>query len=204
MKGLTARQREVLNFIRGFIQEHKFPPTIREISEHFHVSPKSAHDHVLALEKKGALSFNKNRSRTIEILEGSGTPAKSMRSIPLVGMVAAGNPVFADEYIERYLDISDYFLKNSEYFALRVKGDSMIGAGIFEGDIAIISKQCEVHNGDIVVALINDENATLKRFFEEKNRVRLEAENPAYKTRYEQKGNVSICGKLAQVIRAYE
>jgi repressor LexA len=204
MKGLTIRQKEVLDFIRGFIQEHKFPPTIREISEHFQVSPKSSHDHVLALEKKGAISFNKNCSRTIEILDGSGIQEEGTRRVPIVGTVAAGNPVFADENMEGYLRVSERYLKNGDYFALRVKGDSMMGAGILEGDMAIISKQSEVRNGDIVVALVNEENATLKRFFEEKNRVRLEAENPAYKTRYEQKGSVLILGKLAHVMRSYE
>ena len=204
MKGLTLRQKEVLGFIRTFISEHKFPPTIREISEFFRISPKSAHDHVLALGKKGVLSFNKNRSRTIEILDGGGIREEGLRRIPILGTVAAGNPVFADENLEGYMKVSERYLKNGDYFALRVKGDSMINAGILEGDMAIISKQSEVRSGDIVVALVNDENATLKRFYEEKNRVRLEAENPDYKTRYEQKGNVLILGRLAHVMRSYE
>ncbi|MDR1932464.1 MAG: transcriptional repressor LexA [Spirochaetales bacterium] len=204
MKGLTARQKEVLEFIRNFIYEHNFPPTIREIAGYFHFSAKSAHDHVRAMGKKGFLGFNKNRSRTIEILDGSGIREEGQRKIPIVGTVAAGNPVFADENLEGYLRVSERYLKKGDYFALRVKGDSMINAGILEGDMAIIAKQNEVHNGDIVVALVNDENATLKRFYEEKNRVRLEAENPGYKTRYEQKHNVFILGRLAHVMRSYE
>jgi repressor LexA len=204
MKGLTARQKEVLGFIGDFILEHRFPPTIREISEFFHVSPKSAHDHILALEKKGVLAFNRNRSRTIEVLDGPGAREEGMRRIPIVGTVAAGNPIFADENLEGYLTVSEGSLKNGDYFALHVRGDSMQGAGILDGDMAVISKETEVRNGDIVVALVNEESATLKRFYAEKNRVRLEAENPAYTTRYEQKGNVTILGRLAHVMRSYE
>jgi repressor LexA len=204
MKGLTLRQKEVLDFIRNFISEHRFPPTIREISQFFHVSPKSAHDHVRAMEKKGALSFNKNCSRTIEVLDGSGMREEGVRRVPIVGTVAAGNPVFADENLEGYLRVSERYLKNGEYFALRIKGDSMINAGILDGDMAIIARQNTVREGDIVVALINDENATLKRFYQEKNRIRLEAENPAFKTRYVQKRNVVILGRLAHVMRSYE
>jgi repressor LexA len=204
MKNLTARQKEVLGFIDNFIRKHRFSPTIREIAEHFQVSPKSAHDHILALEKKGVIAFSKRLSRTIGILDGSGVQDEGVRSIPILGTVAAGNPIFADENQEGYCKVSENYLKDKDYFALRVKGDSMTGAGIREGDIAIIAKQDEVRDGDIVVALVDEENATLKRFFEEKNRVRLEAENPEYATRYVQKGNVVILGKLAHVMRSYE
>ena len=204
MKGLTVRQKEVLEFIRTFISRHRFPPTIREIAGFFKVSPKSAHDHVRAMEKKGFLSFNKNHSRTIEVLAGAGIREDGLRRIPVLGTVAAGNPVFADENMEDSLSVSEKLLKNGEYFALRVKGESMTGAGIFDGDLAIIARDCQARDGDIVVALLNDENATLKRFYLEKNRVRLEAENPEFKTRYAQKRNVLILGRLAHVMRSYE
>ena len=204
MKGLTLRQKEVLDFIRSFISERRFPPTIREIAGFFSVSPKSAHDHVRAMEKKGFLSFNKNRSRTIEVFAGAGIREEGLRRIPILGTVAAGNPVFADENLEGYLSVSEKLLKKGEYFALRVKGQSMTGAGIFDGDIAIIAKDKQVRDGDIVVALLNDESATLKRFYLEKTRVRLEAENPDFKTRYVQKRNVLILGRLAHVMRSYE
>ncbi|MCL1818436.1 MAG: transcriptional repressor LexA [Spirochaetaceae bacterium] len=206
MKGLTVRQKEVLEFIRKFISEHRFPPTIREIAGFFEVSPKSAHDHVRALEKKGFLSFNKNHSRTIEVLAGKGMREEGLRRIPILGTVAAGNPVFAEENREGYLGVSEKLLKRGDYFALKVKGDSMTGAGIFDGDMAIIAKDNHARDGDIVVALLNDENATLKRFYLEKTRVRLEAENPHYKPRirYVQKRNVLILGRLAHVMRSYE
>ena len=204
MKGLTLRQKEVQEFIRNFIFKNRFPPTIREIANHFEVSPKSAHDHVRAMEKKGFLSFNKNHSRTIEVFADAGIREEGLRRIPILGTVAAGNPVFADENLEGYLCVSERLLKKGEYFALKVKGESMIGAGIFDGDTAIIAKDKQVRDGDIVVALLNEENATLKRFYLEKTRVRLESENPESKTRYVQKRNVIILGRLAHVIRSYE
>jgi repressor LexA len=202
MKGLTVRQKEILNFIGNFISDHKFPPTIREISLFFGISAKSAHDHVKAMEKKKVLRFNANRSRTIEILGDFDFEEEGMRRVPIVGTVAAGAPIFADENIEGYLRVSERYLKNGDYFALRIKGDSMINAGILEGDMAIVAKQSAARDGDIVVALVNDENATLKRFFREKYGVRLEAENPAHNPIFEQ--NVSILGRLAHIIRFYE
>ena len=204
MKGLTLRQKQVLEFIRNFIFKNRFPPTIREIASSFGVSPKSAHDHVRAMEKKGFLSFNKNHSRTIEVFADAGIREEGLRRIPILGTVAAGNPVFADENLEGYLSVSEKLLEKGEYFALKVKGESMTGAGIFDGDTAVIAKDRQVRDGDIVVALLNDEHATLKRFYLEKTRVRLEAENPECKTRYVQKRNVIILGRLAHVIRSYE
>ena len=206
MKGLTIRQKEVLEFIRSFISENRFPPTIREIAGFFGVSPKSAHDHVRAMEKKGFLGFSKHHSRTIEVFAEAGVREEGQRRIPVVGTVAAGNPIFADENLEGYLYVSEKLLKNGEYFALRVKGESMTEAGIFDGDMAIISRDNHAHDGDIVVALLNDENATLKRLYTEKNRVRLEAENPAFRPRirYVQKRDVLILGRLAHVMRSYE
>ena len=206
MKGLTSRQKEVLEFIRSFIGENRFPPTIREIADFFGVSPKSAHDHVLAMEKKGYLSFNKRHSRTIEIFAEAGVREMGQRRIPVVGTVAAGNPIFADDNLEGYLYVSEKLLKNGEYFALRVKGESMKDAGIFDGDMAIIVRDKQVRDGDIVVALLNDESATLKRFYMEKTRVRLEAENPSYRPRirYVQKRDIVILGRLAHMMRSYE
>ncbi|MDR1179515.1 MAG: repressor LexA, partial [Spirochaetales bacterium] len=123
MKDLTVRQKEILNFIRDFIRKHRFPPTIREIAECFQMSAKSAYDHIHALEKKNVIACSKNRSRTIEILVGSGTRAEEeVRSIPIVGTVAAGNPIFVDENLEGYFKFSEHYLKKGDYFALRVKG----------------------------------------------------------------------------------
>ncbi|MDR2588952.1 MAG: transcriptional repressor LexA [Spirochaetales bacterium] len=207
MKGLTARQKEILSFISGFIDRHRFPPTLREISEAFKFSVKGAHDHVRALEKKEILRYRARSSRTLEIIDRSvlaGSEEEEVRRLPIVGKVAAGMPIFADENIEGYLGISRHNLKNDDYFVLRVEGSSMIEAGILDGDLAVIARRNTASDGDIVVALINDEKATLKRFFREKTRVRLEPANsdPAYKTIYGR--NVHILGRLAYILRSYE
>lgn len=206
MKDLTPRQREVLEYIESFIVSHKFPPTMREISTHFGISAKGAHDHVRALQKKGRLSLSDNRSRTIEVLESSGGETGLGRDmgvveVPLLGNVAAGRPVFVEENYEGSVPVPSAYVRGRSCFALHVRGDSMEGAGIHEGDIAVIAGQSTADNGDIVVAMV-DEAVTLKRFFLEKNRVQLRAENPAYPPIYTQ--NVRILGKLAHLIRSYE
>lgn len=201
MKGLTLRQKEILDFIREFVSVHKFPPTIREISEHFAISVKGAYDHVKALEKKSCIRCNSNQSRTIEILSGPEREEERIIKIPLLGTVAAGKPLFAEENFERYLRLPEEYLKKGKYFALKVQGDSMTGVGIRNGDTAVVLQQPTAQNGDIVVAMV-DEAVTLKRFFREKNRIKLQAENPAYPPIYTQ--NVRILGRLAHLIRSYE
>jgi repressor LexA len=201
MKELTSRQREVVEFIRDFIVEHSYPPTIREIAAHFSVSVKAAFDHVKALEKKQILRSDLNRSRSIEIISREFNPQRESVAIPLLGSVAAGVPLLAEENFDGTLSISSEMLGKGEFFALRVKGDSMIGAGIFDGDLAVVRKADAADDGDIVVAWINDEAVTLKRLFIEQNRVRLQAENEAYPPVYTQ--NVRIVGTLQLVIRDY-
>jgi len=134
MKELTSRQREVVEFIRDFIVEHSYPPTIREIAAHFSVSVKAAFDHVKALEKKQILRSDLNRSRSIEIISREFNPQRESVAIPLLGSVAAGVPLLAEENFDGTLSISSEMLGKGEFFALRVKGDSMIGAGIFDGE----------------------------------------------------------------------
>ncbi|MDR3123812.1 MAG: transcriptional repressor LexA [Treponema sp.] len=204
MKELTPRQRDVLGFITGYIQLHAYPPTIREIGEHFTISVKGAYDHVEALRKKGFLRLGDKRSRTIEVIRDNGD-SKDLDApvieVPLLGTVAAGKPILSEENWESFVPIHRSLLKkNARYFALRVRGDSMIGAGISDGDIAVIERQEHAENRDIVVALVN-EAITLKRFFKEANRVRLEPENPNYKPLYTQ--HARILGRLAHIIRSY-
>lgn len=200
MKAPTKRQTEVLNFLKSFLNGHKYPPTIREIAGHFDISVKGAYDHVKALEKKGLIACDNNRSRAIEIIETSSDSDRSQVQVPLLGHVAAGMPLFAEENFEGNLSLPSSLVGNGEVFALRVEGESMIGAGIMDGDIAVFSQQSQVENGQIVVAMV-DEAVTLKRFYREKNRVRLQAENPAYPPLYT--ADVRILGRLVSIIRSY-
>jgi repressor LexA len=201
MKEITKRQNEVLSFIKSFIAAHKYPPTIREISTAFGISVKGAYDHVKALERKGFIALNTNRSRTIEVLDAGETDADSLVSIPLLGRVAAGKPLFADENHDGELRLPRELLGTKQHFALNIRGDSMEGAGIFSGDVGVFAQQSVAENGEIVVAMVDDA-VTLKRFYKEKNRVRLEAENPSYPSIYTQ--NVRVLGKLVHLIRSYE
>ncbi len=204
MRPITKRQQEVLEFIRTFIRKNKYPPTIREISEYFGISVKGAHDHVKALQKKQAIRCDTNRSRAIEILDEEKEQQESpepIRQIPMLGSVAAGLPVLVEENYDGSVEVPASLLKKGDYFALQVQGDSMTGAGIMDGDIAVIAQTPVAENGSIVVAMV-DEAVTIKRFFRESNRVQLKAENPAYTPIYTR--DVRILGTLAHVIRSYE
>jgi repressor LexA len=201
MKNLTKRQTEILNFLRSFIQRNKYPPTMREIAAHFSISPKGAYDHIKALEKKNQIRCNINRSRAIEIIEDEPEAAPLLR-VPLLGNVAAGIPLLAEENLEGTISLPVESLGKGNFFALHVQGDSMQDAGILDGDIAVFLEKPTADNGDIVVARINDEAVTLKRFYKEKNRVKLKAENPVYPPIYTQ--NVRVLGKLKTIIRNYE
>jgi repressor LexA len=199
MKTLTKRQQEVLDFIAAYIDEHAYPPTIREIAEHFEISVKGAYDHVKALEKKGKLHIGENRSRTLEIVRKEKTE-RSVVEVPLLGVVAAGKPIFAEENFSGSVPVPADFVRAAPCFALTVRGDSMKDVGILHGDIAVIEKRQSADNGEIVVAMIDDA-VTLKRFFRENNRVKLVAENPAYSPIYTQ--DVKILGRLKGIIRKY-
>ncbi|GHV56297.1 LexA repressor [Spirochaetia bacterium] len=206
MKELTERQKEVLSFIQAYKNEHNYPPTIRDIADFFSISVKGAHDHITALKKKGALTYEDRRSRTMELVGNDrDSREEPFIEIPLVGTVAAGKPILSGENYEGSVFLHSSLLKkNKDYFALKVRGDSMSGAGIMDGDTAIIEKQNTVRNGEIAVAVVNelgDEAITLKRFFKEANRIRLQPENPAYSPIYSQ--NVRIEGRLTQILRAY-
>ncbi|MEE8441436.1 MAG: transcriptional repressor LexA [Spirochaetia bacterium] len=200
MKAITKRQNEVLSYIKAFIRKHKFPPTMREISESFSISVKGAYDHVKALEKKRFIRLDNNRSRTIEVL-GEETDTDRTIDVPLLGNVAAGSPLLAEENLEGTVRLPQEFVRRGPHFALHVKGDSMRDAGILDGDVAVFRQQQTAENGDIVVAMV-DEAVTLKRFFKEKNRVRLQAENPEFPPIFTQ--NIRVLGRLAHLIRRYE
>ena len=199
MKTLTLRQTEVLCSIADFVEEHGYPPTIRELADRFGISIKGAYDHIKALERKGQLRLGDNRSRAIEIIPQA--PGDSRKSeVPLLGSVAAGRPLFADENFEGSVEVPKEMTRSGSCFALRVKGDSMKDAGIYDEDLAIIEERPTADNGEIVVAMIDDA-VTLKRFYRENNRVKLVAENAAYSPIYTQ--DVRIIGRLRGIIRSY-
>jgi len=201
MKELTARQKEILSFIADFLRKHSYPPTIREVADNYSISVKGAHDHITALRKKGFLKQADKRPRTMGLTHAMPENPSELAEIPLLGSVAAGVPILAEENFDGNIVLHRSMLKkNKKYFALKIKGDSMSGAGILEGDTAIIEKQSTVHNGEIAVAVI-DEAVTLKRFYKESTRVRLQAENPAYKPIYSH--DVKILGRLYTIIRSY-
>jgi repressor LexA len=200
-KELTDKQQIILNYIREKINESGFPPTVREIGDRFGITVKGAYDHLKAIEKKGHIRTEQNKSRAIVVLGEEGTvPASSGISIPLIGRIAAGSPILADENIEDYLTFPEEMFGSGEFFALNVSGDSMIEGGIFDGDIAIIKKQNIANNGDIVAALLEDE-ATLKVFQKTSDSIKLLPKNSAYKP-IEGK-EFTVLGKLAAIFRSY-
>ncbi len=199
MKALTKRQGEILDFIRGYIQDNQYPPSIREIGRFFSISVKGAYDHVKALEKKEVISISHNKSRAITLVPEE-DESEETRKIPILGHVAAGLPLFAEENHDGSVTLPSDVLKNGNLFALRVQGESMTGAGIFDGDLAVFVQQPVANNGEIIVAMVDDA-VTLKRFYKEKNRVRLQAENPAYPAIFTQ--DVKVLGKLITIIRQY-
>jgi repressor LexA len=199
MKTLTSRQTEVLDFISSFLDDHAYPPTIREIAEHFGISVKGGYDHVRALEKKGRLRHGENRSRALEVVSREKIERR-ISEIPLLGAVAAGRPILADENFNGSIHVPMEMARGGNCFALEVRGDSMKDAGIFHGDLAVIEERPTAENGEIVVAMIDDA-VTLKRFFRENNRVKLVAENAAFSPIYTQ--DARIIGRLRGIIRKY-
>ena len=203
MKELTERQENVLAFISGFITQKSYPPTIREIAEHFQFSAKAAHDHVNVLKKKGCIEMENKSPRTLKIIKRDDWDEETaFCQIPVLGSVAAGARILSEELYSHSIHIHKSWIKPpyKNYFALTVRGDSMTGAGIMDGDTAIILKQETARDGDIIVAEIDD-GYTIKRFFRENSRIRLQPENPAYQPVY--CGNIRVAGVLASVYRSY-
>ena len=191
---LTVRQREIYDFLKDKIVNRGYGPTVREIGAHFDIkSPNGVMCHLKALEKKGLITRESHMSRAIQLTE---SPQKRM-SLPLAGQIAAGSPVLAQEQSER-VDFADLF-DAEDHFCLKVKGDSMIEDHISEGDFVIVNKQSSCRDGEIVVALVDGQEATLKRFYKERDRVRLEPANSSMKPIYA--NNVDILGVVVGVIR---
>lgn len=206
-KDLTPRQQEILDFIAQFVEENGYPPTLREMGSKFEIaSTNGVKRHLDALQKKGYLNITSYSSRAITInseFQNSRVIETSVE-IPIVGRVAAGYPILAEENIEGTLTLDKNLTSKKENcFALKVKGDSMINAGIFEGDIVIVAQQKDARNGDIIVAMIGDET-TLKRFEKNEAKVRLIPENKNYKPiEINNPDEFSIIGKVTGVMRWY-
>ena len=195
---LTKRQSEIFEFIKAQIDKTGYPPTVREIGAALGLhSPSTVHAHLAKLESSGVLRRDPTKPRAIEILVDRAK--RVMRpAVPLVGQVAAGTPILAEENIEDQLEIPAVIGADSGDYALRVRGDSMLDAGIFEDDYVVVHPTEDADNGQIVVALIEDE-ATVKRFFREGDSVRLQPENPAYEPIITQEAE--ILGKVIGVFR---
>jgi repressor LexA len=202
---LSKNQLRILSYIKEEINSKGYPPSVREICTAVGLSSTSTvHSHLTALEKKGFINKGNNKNRAIEVIDQETAmydlPKKEIVNIPLIGSIAAGLPILATQNAEDLFPIPVEWVGKHESFVLRVKGDSMINAGIFSGDYVVISCQNTARNGDIVAALI-DEEATLKRFYRERDHIRLQPENDNMEPILSKE--VTILGLLKCVIRKY-
>jgi repressor LexA len=200
---LTPRQREIWDYLLAYVERHGYPPTVREIGQAVGLaSPSTVHAHLANLERAGLLKRDPTKPRALELIAREREEA---HKLPLLGQVAAGSPLLAEENIDDYLAVPEPLSRGGEEFLLRVKGDSMTGAGILDGDILVVRRQESASNGEIVVALAGEDEsageATVKRFFRdgERERVRLQPENDAFEPIYAD--YVQILGKVTGVFR---
>ena len=201
---LTDRQRQILDFIRAEIHRRGYPPSVREIGEAVGLSSSATvHSHLAALEAKGLLRRDPSKPRALEVLDYRDTERAidygQVRVVPLVGQVAAGTPILAAENIEATMALPAE-MADEQTFILRVRGESMIEAGILDGDFVVVRQQTTAQNGEIVVALLG-EDSTVKRFFKEADRVRLQPENASMEPIYAR--DVSIQGKVVALFRRF-
>ena len=203
---LTGRQQEIWQFLTEYVGRHGYPPTVREIGEAVGLaSPSTVHAHLANLERAGLLKRDPSKPRALELVgrDRAARDDSKILSLPLVGDIAAGGPLLAEENVEEYLEVPELLAAGGADFLLRVKGESMIQAGILDGDYVVVRKQQDARNGDVVVALAGEDEsadeATVKRFFREDGRVRLQPENDALEPIYAQ--HVQILGKVIGVFR---
>jgi repressor LexA len=208
---LTSRQGEIFDFIKTFIKERGYPPSVREIGKHFNIYPRAAFDHLKALERKGYLRRRKSMSRGLEILifQQTGPHGEQLRKevrpmireLPVLGRVAAGKPTLAVENVEGTIPLPTEWAKGKEVFFLKVKGDSM-SPYILPDDYVVVRSQPSAENGDVVVTLVGDE-ATVKRFFKKGRKIELKPDNERWETIQieEESGGVQILGKVIGVFR---
>lgn len=199
---ITAKQQEILNFIKSEILQKGYPPSVRDICSAVHLkSTSSVHSHLGSLEKNGYIRRDPTKPRAIEVIDDTfHATRRETVNIPVIGTVAAGQPILAMENIESYFPIPSECLPSGECFMLKVKGDSMVNAGIFDGDQILVQQQNTAENGDKVVALIDD-SATVKTFYKENGHYRLQAENDSMQPILVDE--VSILGKVFGVLRLF-
>lgn len=199
---ISDKQSEILTYIKDQILDKGYPPAVREICEAVHLkSTSSVHSHLETLEKNGYIRRDPTKPRAIEIVDDEfNLTRKEIRNIPIIGTVAAGQPILANEHIEGYFPMSNDSLPAGDLFILKVKGESMINAGIFDGDYVIIRQQPTAKNGDTVVALVDD-SATVKTYYKESNRFRLQPENDTMDPIYVDE--VVILGIVVGLYRIY-
>lgn len=203
---LTDRQREILEFVNAHVERCGYPPTVREIGQAVGLtSPSTVHAHLAKLERAGLIRRDATKPRALEVVDGGRSRSRSAPAtpagtavLPLVGEVAAGAPVIAEDRVEEYMSLPDQLAGDAD-FMLTVRGDSMVNAGILAGDYVVVRRQQEARNGEIVVALVGDEEATVKRFFREEGRVRLQPENDTMEPTFPEQ--VAILGTVRAVLR---
>lgn len=192
-------QQRILEYIKSEIQTKGYPPSVREIANAVGLkSTSTVHGHLTRLEKKGLLHRDAMKPRAMEVIGDPNFVRNATTAIPVVGRVTAGQPILAEENVDEYIPIPDAMLGDGEHFILLVKGESMIQAGIMDGDYVVVRKQQEANNGDIVVAMIED-SATVKRFYKEHGHFRLQPENPTMDPIYTDE--VTILGKVVSLYR---
>lgn len=201
VKDLTKRQREIFDFISRYLNRNGYPPTVREIGKAVGLhSSSTVHAHLSKLESLGILRRDPTKPRAMEVLVERAKRAVRSGGLPLVGQVAAGEPVLAEENVEEYVQVPDVIGGEAGDYILRVRGESMVDAGILEGDFVVVRPASDASNGEIVVALVGDDEATVKRFFRDKDQIRLQPENKKMKpirTR-----DATVLGRVVGVFRS--
>ena len=203
---ITPKQQEILEFIKESILNRGYPPAVREICEAVHLkSTSSVHSHLETMEKNGYIRRDPTKPRAIEIIDDNfNLTRRELVNVPIVGTVTAGEPILAVENIEGYFPISPEFLKNKQTFMLKVKGESMINAGIFSGDYILVEETPTASDGEIIVALVED-SVTVERFYKEEDHFRLQPENDAMEPILVPKNTpFSIVGKVIGLFRIFK
>lgn len=197
---LNTRQKQILQYIKETLRSKGYPPSVREIGEAVGLSSSSTvHSYLSKLEKLGFIRRDPTKPRAIDLLEEAPWRQKEITPVPLVGKVTAGKPILAVENVEETYPLPTELIGNDDVFMLTVQGDSMIDAGILDGDYILVRSQNTARNGDIIVALVDEEEATVKRFFKEKDYIRLQPENTSMDPIFSR--NVAILGKVIGVFR---